>query len=406
MWRNKNFLLIMGGTLIVDVGFWFGIIGNLEFLQQNIESSFYQSLFLIVGIVMAVMLAPIAGRIVDQAPKKQVIVWSSFVRIFAVCFMFAAIKTGDVWWMLMYSIFMGAAASFTMPAFQALLPIILEREQLLGANSLLQNMMTVSRIAGTALAGYMLVKVSLFSLYFITLIAYTATFVCLTFLNVNEKRAKTIKDKKKEKSSFKDVFPIFKEHPAIITPFLLVIVPYLFLAGFNLMIIEISDLQNDQSIKGTLYVVEGISVFAGSVILKKFLKQRAIVPVLLGAVTLVAVSQLTLYFADIHWMPFISFALFGLTVGVYFPVSNTIFQVEVPHEFHGRFFSFKRMVESLMFPIFMIATGYFLDSIGIQQMAVLYGAISLVIVSIYGWKVLTGSSEARTMKVSALEASK
>ena len=54
-----------------------------------------------------------------------------------------------------------------------------------------------------------------------------------------------------------------------------------------------------------------------------------------------------------------------------------IFQKQVPKQFHGRFFSFRNMIDSVVFQIVLLSTGMMLDLIGLSGMGLVFGIISL-----------------------------
>jgi MFS family permease len=81
-------------------------------------------------------------------------------------------------------------------------------------------------------------------------------------------------------------------------------------------------------------------------------------------------------------MSLASFGLFGFSVGCFFPIMSTIFQTKVEKSYHGRLFSFRNMFERVMFQIVLLGTGFFLDTIGLQYMVLIFGVISLVIIFI------------------------
>lgn len=91
-----------------------------------------------------------------------------------------------------------------------------------------------------------------------------------------------------------------------------------------------------------------------------------------------------LYFAGSSFLTLITFALFGFSLGCFFPTVMTIFQKQVPKEYHGRFFSFRNMLDRIMFQIVLLSTGALLDFIGLQFMVLVFGAIS-VLVTTYYW---------------------
>lgn len=160
---NRNFLIIIAGVAISSIGLWVGIIGNLEFLQRNVESSFLQALILLAGFVVGVFLAPMAGRLIDRSQKKKVLVITSFTRCMAVLFMFVAIWQNSVAWMVVYTLTIGITVTFANPAMQTVIPMIVPKKQLLTANGIHMNIFTAARIIGTALGGLLLVSMTIFS---------------------------------------------------------------------------------------------------------------------------------------------------------------------------------------------------------------------------------------------------
>jgi len=73
----------------------------------------------------------------------------------------------------------------------------------------------------------------------------------------------------------------------------------------------------------------------------------------------------------------VAFGVFGFSVGCFFPTTMVIFQKQVPKQFHGRFFSFRNMIDSVVFQIVLLSTGMMLDVIGLSGMGLVFGIISL-----------------------------
>ena len=71
MWRNRNVWIILLGEFVLGIGLWAGIIGNLAFMQEVVPSDFYKSLIISIGILAGLVVAPLAGRLIDQSRKKR-----------------------------------------------------------------------------------------------------------------------------------------------------------------------------------------------------------------------------------------------------------------------------------------------------------------------------------------------
>lgn len=383
MWRNRNFILLMFGLAVSSTGLWVGIIGNLEFLQKNVESSFLQALIILAGFLVGIFLAPMAGRVIDRSNKRNILIYAGIARCVAILFMYLAIATNSVWWMLIYTFIIGISGTFSNPAMQTMIPLVVSKGQLLAANSVHVNIFTGARIVGTALGGVMLVGMSLFSLYTVTLVSYVILLVATFFIRVDEKEKRVDQQKKKENfiTTIQELYPVIRKKSMVINSILLLIPAFLFIAGFNLIVIEISEIQNTPGIKGILYTTEGLCVFIGTFIANRFFKENPKFIYLSIITFVIAAAQLSLVFAD-HFIPSIlTFALFGLAAGTLFPVATTIFQTDVPSDFHGRFFSIKGMVDNIIFQALMLLTGFLLDTVGFNIMVISFGISSFLFVS-------------------------
>jgi MFS transporter, DHA3 family, macrolide efflux protein len=154
--RNKNLSIVLGSQLVFQLGIWFGTIGNLQFLQTHIESHFFQAFFLVMGGIIGVIIGPYAGRYIDVTLKVKVLRLVGVMRIISVIAMLIAIYTGSIYWMMIYSIGIGCSASFFNPTIQTILPLIVDKEDLITVNSININIITLSRIFGAVLAGLLL----------------------------------------------------------------------------------------------------------------------------------------------------------------------------------------------------------------------------------------------------------
>ncbi|MDF2066892.1 MFS transporter [Bacillus sp. Cr_A10] len=382
MWRNANVWIVLIGEMIAGLGLWSGVIGNLEFMQEKVPSDFHKSLILAGGLLAGVLMGPLAGRIIDQSKKKTVLVVSSVGRILSVLFMFVAIATGSIWWMVLFLISLQISAAFYFPALQATLPMIVNEKDLLQLNSWHMNIATIARVAGTAIAGLVLVYWSIQYLYIFSMVAYAGLLVFTCMLKLEEKEAVTVNGEK-VKSGFKEIFPMLKDNTAVLMTVILTLIPLLFLGSFNLIVINISEIQDSSSIKGAIYAVEGFAFMLGTLVIKYIGSKWKVSNILFSFVIIIGLSEILLYFAESPALTLTTFALFGFSIGCFFPTAMTIFQKQVPKEFHGRFFSFRNMLDRVAFQLVLLSTGALLDIIGLQYMVVVFGLISVSLTCIF-----------------------
>lgn len=381
MWSNRNVWIVLSGEFIAGLGLWTSIIANLEFMQQHVPSDFMKSLILFVGLLAGVLVGPYAGKVIDTSSKKKVMIYAGIGRMASVCFMFLALSMDSVWWMVLFAVSLQVSAAFYFPALQSVIPLIVQDKDLIALNGVHMNASTIARILGTAMAGMMLAVMSLSSLYLTSLVAYALLLASTFFLQVEDTGTphRNRNQKGKESGGFKEIVPMLKQLPVAVMALGLSIIPALFIGGFNLMVINISELQHDQQIKGLLYAVEGTSFIVAAFFVKRISGKVNLLKMLLSFSFVIAISQMLLFFGDIRWVALLSFGLFGLAAGFFFPLLSTYFQTTIPKDYHGRFFSFRNMLDRVLFQIVLLGTGFFLDTIGLQFMVLIFGGISLVL---------------------------
>lgn len=380
MWRNKNVWVVLTGEFIAGVGLWLGILGNLEFMQKHVPSDFMKSVIMFIGLLAGVLVGPMAGRFIDQYSKKKVLLYAGFGRILSVIFMFFAIHYESILFMILFMIAIQISAAFYFPALQSVIPLIVQEHELLQMNGIHMNIGTIARIVGTSLGGVLLVVMSLKYMYAFSMAAYALLFFSTFLLNFEDTKTDITNEKKSQNTSFIEVFHILKEVPIAFRALILSIIPLLFIGGFNLMVINISEMQHDTTIKGFIYTIEGLSFMLGAFVIKRLSERISSYKLLYIFSFCIAFSHLSLFFSDIKWMTLVSFGMFGFSVGCFFPVMSTIFQTKIDKSYHGRIFSFRNMFERVMFQIVLLGTGFFLDTIGLQYMVLIFGVISLFII--------------------------
>ncbi|MDZ5713295.1 MFS transporter [Jeotgalibacillus haloalkalitolerans] len=383
MLRNRNVWILLAGEFIAGVGLWLGIIGNLEFMQEKVPSDFVKSLILGAGLLASILIGPLAGRLIDQLHKKTVMLASGFVRALSVIFMLIAIQQDSIIWMIVFLVFIQVAAAFYFPALQAALPLVVAERDLLQLNGIHMNVATLSRVLGTAIAGVLVVQLPLSTVYILSLVSYLILFGLTWLLVIEEQQPAKLPSEGKRSAGFKEVFPIIKGLPIVMMTLILTLVPLLFIGGFNLVVINISEIQDSSAIKGWIYTAEGIAFMAGAFVIKKLGEAFSPYTILFTFSFVIGLSQLILFFAHIPFLTILAFIIFGFAVGCFFPTAATIFQTRIPKEFHGRFFSFRNMLDRIVFQVVLLMTGLFLDLIGLAYMVIVFGLFSLIMTGVF-----------------------
>ena len=161
---NRNFALLWGGQLVSQLGDKIYSIALLWWLLEKTASPLFTSSFLILAMLPEMLLAPLAGVYVDRWNKKHILVATDLARG-AIVLALAALyhlQALQIWQVCLAALAISLCSALANPAILALIPSLVEREALQGANARSQLVGGVTRILGpllgassVAVAGYL-----------------------------------------------------------------------------------------------------------------------------------------------------------------------------------------------------------------------------------------------------------
>lgn len=113
------------------------------------------SAIFVLSALPSLFLGMIAGTIVDRSNRKHLMIVADLIRgVLALGFLLVT-DLDQVWIFVAVSVCLSTVSTFFYPARTALLPIMLDKEQLLAANGLAQLTHTLSFVVGAAAAGFL-----------------------------------------------------------------------------------------------------------------------------------------------------------------------------------------------------------------------------------------------------------
>lgn len=150
-----------------------------------------ESVLLTVGVTVAktvpiLLLGPYAGAIVDRHSRKVVLVAGDLVRALSVgaVFVFVSADTVDVRGVYAVVAVLAAASAFYTPASRAVIPMVVDRRDLVSANSLLISSKQTAQAIGFAAGGAMFVGVGFAPLLLIDAASFALSGLILSTLRL------------------------------------------------------------------------------------------------------------------------------------------------------------------------------------------------------------------------------
>ncbi|SCY99997.1 MFS transporter [Alkaliphilus peptidifermentans] len=164
MLRNKNFSLLFWGQGVSEIGSFINYIG-LTWLVLNATGEILKlSMLLIFLKLPSIIIGPLAGVWVDRWNKKMIIISSDIIRgILSILLVF----TGNINIIYLIVLTQGIFDVFFSPAIRSLVPKLVNKEDLMTANSMTTSVNQLATLIGPAIGG---VLVGLFGTYIVFIV--------------------------------------------------------------------------------------------------------------------------------------------------------------------------------------------------------------------------------------------
>jgi MFS family permease len=153
--RHRQFALLWTGAFVSNIGTWMETVGVGVLVTTETGQARWAGLVAAAGFVPTAFLAPIGGALADRVPRRQLLLTTTSVQVVLAGLLTFLTATGTPSPGVVTLIVLGAGCSLALgfPAYQALLPDLVPREDLPGAVALSSAQWNLGRVIGPALAG-------------------------------------------------------------------------------------------------------------------------------------------------------------------------------------------------------------------------------------------------------------
>lgn len=172
--RRRGFALLWTGGLINDFGDWTLLIALPVFVFQLTGSALTTSTVFVVELIPGLLAGQLAGVVVDRWDRRRILVVSGFVQA-VLLLPLLAVTADRLWIVYVVAAIQSCLARLCSPAKAALVPSVVERDDLAAANSLSAVADNLARLVGSPLGGLVLQLVGLAGVVILDAITYVAS---------------------------------------------------------------------------------------------------------------------------------------------------------------------------------------------------------------------------------------
>lgn len=190
----REFRLMWFGACTSSVGTWMQKVAQSWLVLEISGSSFWLGLDAFLGEIPIFLFSLLGGVVADRVDRRRVLIASQVVQMSCAFVLAGLIAAGaaQIWHILTLSFIVGTAQSFGGPAYQALIPTLVDRDDLPNAIALNSIQFNVARVIGPVFGGLALTKLGAVWCFALNGVSFIAVIISLLLLQAGFVPAKTV----------------------------------------------------------------------------------------------------------------------------------------------------------------------------------------------------------------------
>lgn len=191
--QYRDFRILWFGACTSSIGTWMQEMAQAWLIFEISKSAFMLGLDAFLGDIPIFLFSLVGGVLADRIDRRHVLLASQFVQMgcaFVLTLLIAFHKV-QVWHILCLSFVVGTAQSFGGPAYSALVPSLVEREDLSNAIALNSIQFNLARVIGPVIGGLVLQRMGAAWCFGLNGLSFIAVIVSLYCLRISFKPPRT-----------------------------------------------------------------------------------------------------------------------------------------------------------------------------------------------------------------------
>jgi len=180
----RDFRLMWIGACTSSIGTWMQIAAQGWLIYRLSHSTFYLGLDQFLGGIPIFLFSLIGGVVADRVERRRILIGSQYVQMASAGLLTILVATGvvHVWHILCLSFVSGFAQAFGGPAYLALIPTLVDREDMPNAIALNSIQFNLAVVLGAALGGQAIAKLGETWCFGLNALSFLAPIVSLTII--------------------------------------------------------------------------------------------------------------------------------------------------------------------------------------------------------------------------------
>jgi len=381
--RSRNYALVWSAALVSNVGSWMQSVALGVVVTARTHDPLWTGLVAAAAFIPAGLLAPVGGVLADRLDRRRwLMVTTVGEAAFATALALLAARHAAPGAMVVTAFLGGVCAAVGFPAYQAMLPDLVPREDLLAAVGLSSAQFNLGRVIGPALAGVVLVLSSAAWAFAVNAASFGAVVVALALLRLPP-RPRPEGPVEPVRARMAAGARVAMADPGCRAAIILIAVVALVGSPFIALVpaVSIEGLHRGAAGTSVLVTAQGVGAVIGALslaTLARVLGRRSLLVRSLFAfpVALVCYGAAPALAPAAAAIVVVGACYIGVLTGL-----NTVVQLRAPAEARARVLSLYMMALGTIYPIGALAEGALARALGIRVVTAGAGVVLVVVLA-------------------------
>jgi len=374
--RHRNFRLFWSGALVSNIGNWMQTVGQNWLVLSLTHSPFLLGLINFIGNAPLLLFGLFGGVVADRKSRKVVLlvtqsIMAGLVMSLAVL---SFLNLINIWLIILIALGIGCVQAFNNPAYQSIMPELVEKEDLMNAIGLNSIQFNLTRIIGPSIAGALIVIVGVSACFFFNSLSFLAVIGALLLVRLPEKAGRI--GKKSAVGEIKEGLNYIRGQPVLATLIGLVAsVSILLFPYTTLLSVFAKDVFHAEASEyGIFLACVGVGAAGGAFFIAARSDTQRRSPLVFGGAILVSLALLIFASSNNLYLSMAVLPFVGGGMVIMLASCNTIVQSTIPTEMRGRVMSIYGVAQMGLLPLGNLQAGTVAQSFG-APVAVIGGTL-------------------------------
>ena len=378
------FARYVAGDSVSMVGLWMQTFAQGWVMTGLTNSALWLGTVTFASSIPMLALSMYGGIVADRHDKRRIIIISQSVQVVLALAVGWLVMTHQVqiWHIIAASFLLGISSAFEMPATSALVPELVDKENISTAIAVDRSVFHGSRLLGPALGGWLIGILGQASAFYANALSFLPSIAAIA--SIQPRAQGTAEEEEQRTSGMKaGIDYVRRDKPTLamlgmMTANALWIFPFL---GVTMPLYARRVIHLDPSHAGSLMAVSGAGAVVASACILLVPRPHRLAWMIAGT-AVIAVSMTGLALAQNFWMAVAALAALGAGTSFNYGLANTTIQERAPGPLRGRVSALAMLSFVGVMPFTSLAVTALADRIGLRT-AMLAGGAGYAVCSLF-----------------------